>query len=210
MTPNTVSLFFAVLCLACWSGTCAAVILVLVHRFKPASEAAVALDGLGAAALWLAWLVAAVTTAGSLYYSEVAHFLPCELCWYQRICMYPLSLILLVAAVRKDRHIWRYALPQAAVGAVIAAYHTQLQAFPTQHSFCSTLNPCTTRYVWEFGFVTMPFMALAAFCFVITMLLVARVAAPGSTAGSGDDSMTTEPAEPEVDSETEAKTMAAR
>jgi hypothetical protein len=63
------------------------------------------------------------------------------------------------------------------VGATIALYHTQLQAFPSQRSFCSTINPCTTRYVWEFGFVSLPFEALACFCFVTAMVLVARFVA---------------------------------
>lgn len=119
--------------------------------------------------------VALVTTLGSFYYSEVAHLVPCRLCWYQRIARYPLSFTLLVGALRHDRRVWLYAVPQAAVGAAFAVYHTQLQAFPKAGSpFCTTAEPCTVRYVWEFGFVSLPFMALAAFAFVITMTLVAR------------------------------------
>jgi hypothetical protein len=62
----------------------------------------------------------------------------------------------------------------ALIGAAIATYHTQLQAFPDQRTFCGSTNPCTTRYVWEFGFVFLPFMALAAFGFILTMTLIAR------------------------------------
>jgi len=172
LTTAQISVFFATLSLACWTGTLVAVAALLGRRGGPRATAIY--EGLGGLALWLAWVVATVATVGSLYYSLVAHFEPCELCWYQRICMYPLSAVLLVAAIRRDAGGWRFALPQAAVGAVIAAYHTQLQAFPTQATFCSSFNPCTARYVWEFGFVSLPFMALAAFCFIITMLLVSR------------------------------------
>jgi disulfide bond formation protein DsbB len=130
-------------------------------------------------ALWLAWIVALVTTLGSLYYSEVAHFVPCPLCWYQRIAVYPLAIVLLVAAIRRDRTIWYYAIGPAVIGAAFAIYHTQLQAFPSQgSSFCTLREPCTTRYVWQFGFVSLPFMALSAFAFIITMLFVARVGVP--------------------------------
>jgi disulfide bond formation protein DsbB len=96
------------------------------------------------------------------------------LCWYQRICMYPMSAILLVAAIRKTKHIWMYVLPQIIVGAAIAIYQTQLQAWPKQQSFCSVTVPCTTRYVWEFGFVSLPLMDLAALLFILSMVLLAR------------------------------------
>jgi disulfide bond formation protein DsbB len=180
VSTDTVALFLALLSLACWAGTVAAVVGLALRR----SSAGVAtiVDDLGALALWLAWVVAAVATLGSLYFSEVAHYVPCELCWFQRICMYPLSVILLVAAVRRDRAIWVYAGPVAAVGAAVAIYHTQLTAFPDQASFCSTTVPCSTRYVWEFGFVSIPFMALAAFSFILAMLVTAAVTEVGTTA----------------------------
>jgi len=164
-----------VLALACWVAVGVVVVLAVVRRRWPGGRLAGVFDGLCPNALWLAWGVALVSTLGSLYYSEIAHFTPCKLCWYQRICMYPLAVILLVAAVRRDRKIWVYVMAQAVIGAGFAIYHTQLQAFPSQgSSFCTTLEPCTVRYVWEFGFVSLPFMALSAFVFIITMLLVAR------------------------------------
>jgi len=173
MTTSQLSVFFATLSLACWAGTLSVIALV-VARLRSANDGlARVVASVSASSLWLAWVVALVTSGGSLYYSLGAHFDPCELCWYQRICMYPLSAILLVAAVRGDRRIWRYAMPQALVGAVIAIYHTQLQAFPKQVTFCSSVDPCTARYVWEFGFVSLPFMSLAAFGFIITMMVVA-------------------------------------
>jgi disulfide bond formation protein DsbB len=175
MSTSSFSVFFAVLTLACWAGTLVAWVLVVVHRRAPESSLGTLFDDLGATALWLAALVAVVTTAGSLYYSEVAHFVPCKLCWYQRIAMYPLSLTLLVAAIRRDARVWWYVVPPAVIGAGFAIYHAQLQAFPSQHSsFCTVTEPCTVRYVWEFGFISLPLMALSAFVFVLTYVVIAR------------------------------------
>jgi disulfide bond formation protein DsbB len=179
MSTTTVSLFVAILAMLCLAGTVAVVALALVRWARPASAAAETVDGLLAdltpIALWLAWVVALVTTLGSLYFSEVAGFIPCKLCWYQRIAMYPLAVLLLVAALRRDRSVWVYVVPQAAIGATISTYHAQLQAFPDQgSSFCTVVAPCTERDVWEFGFVSLPLMALIAFAFVTTMVLVAR------------------------------------
>ena len=81
----------------------------------------------------------------------------------------------LVGGIRRDRMVWTYVLPPAIIGAGFAIYHTQLQAYPAQHGpFCKINDPCTIRYVWEFGFVSIPFMALAAFAFIITMMFVLR------------------------------------
>jgi disulfide bond formation protein DsbB len=178
VTALQVARFVAILSLLCWAGTAAAVVMLALRRRS--ARAAQLLDALAGSALWLGFVVAAVCTAGSLYFSEVAHFEPCELCWYQRICMYPLAATLLIAAIRRDRGIWRYVVVPAAVGLAIAAYHTQLQAFPDQSSFCPTAVPCTIRYVWEFGFVSLPFMALAGFAFVLVMARIAALEPRGA------------------------------
>ena len=73
--------------------------------------------------LWLAFVVSATATAGSLFFSQVAHFVPCELCWYQRICMYPLALLTLLAALANDYRIARYLLPLPVIGAGFSVYH---------------------------------------------------------------------------------------
>jgi len=176
MTTSTMSVFFATLSLVCWAGTLGILVLVVAARGRPASAAAGIRDDLARNALWLGWLVAAVCTVGSLYFSEVAHFVPCELCWYQRICMYPMAIVLLVAAIRRDTGIWRYAIGPLLIGIAVAIYHSQLQAFPEQRTFCSATIPCNVRFVWEFGFVSLPFMALAGFCFIVAMVLLARTA----------------------------------
>ena len=122
----------------------------------------------------LAGLVAAGATAGSLYFSEVADFVPCEMCWYQRIAMYPLAPILAIAAFRGDRQIGNYVLPIAVIGAGISIYHVQLQLFPDQGSSCSLATPCTAKWVEALGFATIPVMALISFLLVITLTLTAR------------------------------------
>ncbi len=124
----------------------------------------------------LAWVVAVIATAGSLYMSEVAHFEPCLLCWYQRIAMYPLVLVLGVGALRNDIGVVRYAMPLAIVGAPISLYHYLIETFPSLAGTvaCDPDNPCKLVWFRELGFVTLPLMALAAFGLISTILLLAR------------------------------------
>ena len=89
--------------------------------------------------------VATASMLGSLYYSEVADFVPCDYCWYQRIAMYPLAFILVIGAIRRDRGAMYTALPLAAIGLGIAIYHYQLQLFPEQSSSCNLFAPCTSN-----------------------------------------------------------------
>lgn len=177
MSVETASLFFALLALACLLAVVVALVGWLVWRLADRAGALLALRAdLGRAAVPVAWLVATVATLGSLYFSEIADFVPCQLCWYQRICMYPLVILLGVAALRRDRGIRFYAGPLAAIGALVAGYHSWIQAYPPDGgtSFCTLDAPCTERYVWEFGFVSLPLMALSGFLFVITMMFLAR------------------------------------
>lgn len=176
MSLKSMSVFFAVLALACWAGTFAIVVGALVRRFGRADSFAQLREDVGRIALPLAWLVAAVTMGGSLYYSKVQGFVPCELCWYQRICLYPWTVILAIAAWRRDTAIRIYAIPVLCISIVISVYHSWIQAWPPSSgtSFCTTAAPCTTRYVWEFHFVSLPFMALSAAVFMIALLSVAQ------------------------------------
>lgn len=128
-------------------------------------------------ALWIAWLVALVATVGSLIYSEVLGFVPCRLCWFQRIAMYPLSVILLVGALRRDAASKFYALPLSLSGLAIAAWHYLIQVFPSlEGSACDPVAPCTSRWVEVLGFISIPFMAGAGFM-LITVLLAFYVRA---------------------------------
>ncbi len=125
--------------------------------------------------LWLAFAVALTATLGSLYLSEIAHLPPCKYCWFQRIAMYPLALILGIAAWKKDRQVGRYVFPLATIGGLIASYHYLIENFPDlAGGVCDPVVPCTAPVVWEFGFVSVPFMALAAFSLIIVLLAVAR------------------------------------
>ena len=122
-------------------------------------------------ALTFAALVAVGSIAASLYYSEVAAFPPCPLCWYGRIAMYPLGVILLVAAITRDRGARIYAAPLALIGGGIGVYNYLLHLFPGLESgACSVEASCATPYVWEFGFISIPFMGIAAFAFILLLL----------------------------------------
>jgi disulfide bond formation protein DsbB len=184
MTTSTLSLFFALLSLA----TLVVALVAAVLRFgaRGARWEGWRRD-LGRVALPLAWVIATVTTLGSLYYSEVADYVPCALCWYQRIAMYPLALLLGIATFRHDLSVRLYVIAQCTVGAVIASYHAWIQAFPPEggSSFCTVEASCTIRYVWELGFVSLPFMALSAFLGIIALLLVAVPTGPAATDQGG-------------------------
>jgi disulfide bond formation protein DsbB len=120
-----------------------------------------------------AFSVAFLAMLGSLYFSEIAHYTPCTLCWYQRIAMYPLVLLLGIAAWRRDLGIRLYAVPLATIGAVIAAYHYLLEWFPTLDTGACTVGiPCTQVWFRQFGFVSLPLLALIAFLLVIAILLL--------------------------------------
>ncbi len=129
-------------------------------------------EQLGELALGTAWAVALAGTVLSLYFSEVAGFPPCSLCWYQRIALYPLVVLLGVALLRGDWEVHYYGVPLAVIGAAIAAYHALLQyGLVGEVGVCRADEPCTVVWVREFGFVTAPVMALSAFL-LITALLV--------------------------------------
>lgn len=176
-TVSTFSFFFASLALLCWVAIVAIGLGALLRRTASPIPILESLrSDLGRAALPLAWVIATVTMLGSLYYSRIEQYIPCELCWYQRICIYPFAVILAIAAWRRDASIRLYVIPVLTIGAVVAAYHSWIQAFPPADgtSFCTADAPCTLRYVWEFGFVSLPFMALSACCCMIVLLLIAR------------------------------------
>jgi disulfide bond formation protein DsbB len=139
-------------------------------------------------ALTLAWIPALLAMIGSLYFSEIAHYAPCTLCWYQRIAMYPLVLLLGIAAWRRDLGIRRYAIPLAAIGAAISAYHYLLEWFPDLDTGACTVGiPCTQVWFRQFGFISMPALALIAFLLIIAFLLLAH---RGSERDDVEDSAT--------------------
>jgi len=128
-----------------------------------------------------AWIVATVTTLGSLYYSEHAGFLPCELCWYQRIVMYPLVIVLGVAALRKDRAVWITGLVFVVIGAPLSLYHWLVERVPAfaESSSCSAITPCSTPYFEKLGVVTLAWMAMSSFLLIGVLLVCTVLGARG-------------------------------
>jgi disulfide bond formation protein DsbB len=180
---------FAFLSFLALGGAVAIAVALVISRRAPDGAVAQALEDVRPYALWIAFAVAAVATMGSLYYSEVAHFTPCRLCWYQRSAMYPLAPILGVAAFLRERRVKFVAIPVAALGACVSIYHYQLEMFPDQsHGFCSVDVPCTVRWFEVFGFVSLAFMALTGFLAIIALTSIAdpRRSDLGPSSDQGD------------------------
>ena len=186
---STVSLFYALL-----SVVATAVVIGLLGLAVAARRSSTAgrwlgslRSSLGSSALLAAFVVATLATIGSLYFSEVAHFEPCRLCWYQRIAMYPLVVILGIAAWRRDIGVRRYAVPVAVIGALIATYHYALEWLPWLDSgACSASTPCTIIWFREFGFISLPYLALSAFVLIVALLWLAGEAGPGDRSTMSD------------------------
>ena len=125
---------------------------------------------------YAAWIVALVATAGSLFFSEVMELPPCILCWYQRIAMYPLVLVIGVGIATRDLNWKKYALPVAIVGLVISIYHNLLYygLIPESIAPCKEGISCTTVQLEWLGFITIPLMALTAFVLVTIFSLPYR------------------------------------
>ena len=174
MSTDTVTLFFALLALACQVFVVATLVLVVVSRFSAGGARLLAQlrTEIGVPGLWLPFLIAAVATSGSLYLSEVANFEPCRLCWIQRGFMYPLVPILGIAAWRGFVRIRWFAIPWAAGGAMVSTWHVLIENFPDLEgsTSCDPTNPCSLIWVEKLGYVTIPTMALSGFLAIIALL----------------------------------------
>ncbi len=126
--------------------------------------------------VFAAWLVAASAVLGALFFSEVMELPPCVLCWWQRIFMFPLALLLPLGLFPWDRQVLRYALPLAGVGLAIAAFHVAVVAgwVPERLQPCTQGVPCSEVQVQWFGFIDIPLLSLLAFVAIAALLLVAR------------------------------------
>jgi disulfide bond formation protein DsbB len=126
--------------------------------------------------LWGAFVVAAIATGGSLFFSQIAHFPPCEFCWFQRVLMYPLSILTLFLAARGDNRAARYLLPLPVVGAGTSIYHLLIENHvikePTQ-CLASAPGGCAVKWINEFGYITIPTLALTGFLLLIGFLVLA-------------------------------------
>lgn len=134
----------------------------------------------GWAFVFIGWMVAAVSTLGALFLGEVMGYAPCVLCWYQRICMFPLVLILGAGLFPFDRQVVRYALPLALAGWLLAAFHWAVASglVPENVTPCSQDVPCSLEQVAWFGFLTLPMLSVLAFSIIVALLLMTHFKAP--------------------------------
>ncbi|MBY0517168.1 MAG: disulfide bond formation protein B [Bacteriovoracaceae bacterium] len=118
--------------------------------------------------LFSAWILSVISTGGSLFFSEVMHFPPCVLCWYQRIAMYPLVIILGAALFPLEMKVIRFASPLVLVGWLISLYHNLLyyHLIPESAAPCRQGISCTTVYIEWLGFVTIPLLSFMAFTLI--------------------------------------------
>ncbi|HEX7131950.1 MAG TPA: disulfide bond formation protein B [Iamia sp.] len=170
MSPDDVTTIFAILAtIGVVVGVAGAIGAVLPGTGPRLREA---LAGQGVP---LAWLVALVATLGSLYLSEVAHFMPCRLCWYQRIAMYPLVVVLGIGWLRRDAGARLTAAVLAGLGLAVNLWHLAIELWPSlEGGGCDPNNPCSLRWVEVWGFWTIPRMATVAFALVLLALALDR------------------------------------
>jgi len=126
--------------------------------------------------LLLAWITSIVSLVGSLFFSEVMKFVPCNFCWYQRILMYPLVIVLGVAFYQQDHKVTRYVLPLSFLGIIVSGYHYALQKIPALKAFevCTSGVPCSGQYINWLGFITIPLLAFVGFMIITICMLWMR------------------------------------
>jgi len=130
---------------------------------------------LGASSRHIALLAAWIATSGSLFFGEVLGWRPCVLCWYQRILMYPLAVLLAIGIIRRDRALSAYVLPFSIAGIGVSLYHYLLiKTDWLPPPACAVDVPCNVDYLNIFGFINIPFLALTAFL-IITCMMLAEV-----------------------------------
>lgn len=123
--------------------------------------------------LLFSWIAAIIATLGSLYFSEVAGYIPCTLCWYQRIFMYPLAILLGIFFYHHERLAYKYILPLSIIGMILSGYHYSLQkvSFMQKFEMCTSGIPCSIQYINWLGFITIPFLAFIAFTIITICML---------------------------------------
>lgn len=129
------------------------------------------------ALLFLGWLLVSVSTTISLFFSTVLEYEPCVLCWYQRMCLFPMIFILGAGLFPTfDKSVIKYALPLSIAGGMTAFYHTLLYAgiIPESIQPCSKGVSCTEKYFELFGFVSIPMLSFLAFSTLVTLLLILK------------------------------------
>lgn len=125
--------------------------------------------------LYFAWVVSLAGFVTSVYFGEVLNYHPCNLCWYQRICLFPLAYLLGVAVYTENLKLARYCLPISILGAVVALYHSMGQWFPTLESsrICGYHDECSAPIFSFFG-ITFPIFSLIGFVLITVLLFIAQ------------------------------------
>jgi len=134
-------------------------------------------DFFGKHAILFAAIIAITATLSSLFYSNIAGFAPCALCWWQRIFLYPQAIVLAAAAFIKDKNIKKFCLTFSIIGGMISIYHSYLQFGGNPLIPCAAAGAtvtCTFRYFLEFGYITIPTMALTTFVLLILLMLLKK------------------------------------
>lgn len=128
------------------------------------------------ALIFISWLIALASTLVSLFFSEVMGLVPCVLCWFQRICMFPLAIILLIGLLPLDENVRKYALPFAVLGLLFTLYHLLLfyGFIPENLQPCAQGVPCNDDSMVLFNFLPIPWLSLAAFAAITLLLLLAK------------------------------------
>ncbi|NRR19130.1 disulfide bond formation protein B [Bacillus pacificus] len=116
--------------------------------------------------IYFSFFVSLVATIGSLYFSEVKGYVPCSLCWYQRIFMYPIPLLIFISILINDKNIKYYLRYFSLIGIIISSYHNFIQFTQQKSSFCGVTSSCLTIYDKWGGFITIPLMSLTAFIII--------------------------------------------
>lgn len=197
MSVQAVETFYGILALVGMAGLAVLVVVRLLASMSARwrERWAGLVEAVGPNAYAAAWFVALLATTGSLYFSEVAGFEPCRLCWYQRIAMYPLVILLGIAAARRERAGAVYTIGLAVIGALVSTYHVALEWFPSLDSgACSATTPCTLVWFRVFGFISLPTLALVAFLLILALMVIRLgLREPGL-----DDEPDADPSQPHV------------
>ena len=181
MPREAVTLFFALLAVAAELGALSIVVLAVGARWSTflRSQRDRVFAELAPQAVVLAFVVATVATLGSLYLSEVAHFAPCRLCWYQRGAMYPLVPILGVLAWRDLAWLRWLATVLPLAGGIVSVWHLLIERYPNLDSgSCDPLNRCSLVWVRHLGYLTIPAMALSGFALIAALLYLTHRSVP--------------------------------
>ncbi len=175
MTVDVVTSILTTLTILCWVLIAGTLLFYITSIFsgKAREYFHEYRDALDFYALPVAFAIALVALLGSLYLSEFANFIPCEYCWYQRIGIYPLSLILFVALITRDRSVKKYVLPMALIISLVSIWHILVQRISSLEAVteCKAAAPCTSIYIDKLGFISIPVMALTAALTIAFLML---------------------------------------